>query len=76
MRRRRFATLGVAGAALLAFSKSARAQPPRKLPHIGWLSPGDSTGIPEEGFRQGVKEVGYIDGQNVIKGLSSLDWGG
>ena len=24
------------------------------------------TGIPEEGFRQGVKEFGYIDGQNVI----------
>ena len=61
MRRRQFATLGVA-AALLAVSESSHAQ----LPRIGWLSPGDSTGTPEKGFRQGVKEVGYIEGQNVI----------
>ena len=47
MRRRQFATLGVAGAALLAFSKSSRAQPPQKLPRIGWLSPGHSTGTQE-----------------------------
>ena len=66
MRRRQFATLGVTGAALLAFPRNTRAQPPQKLPRIGWLSPGDSTEIPEEGFRQGVKEFGYIDGQNVI----------
>ena len=45
MRRRQFATLGVAGAALLAFPKSSRAQQPQKLPRIGWLSPGYSTGI-------------------------------
>jgi putative ABC transport system substrate-binding protein len=66
MRRRQFATLGVTGAALLAFPQNTRAQPPRKLPRIGWLSPGYSTGIPEEGFRQGVRQFGYIDGQNVI----------
>ena len=47
-------------------SRGSRAQQPQKLPRIGWLSPGYSTGIPEEGFRQGVKEFGYIDGQNVI----------
>ena len=66
MRRRQFATLGVMGVARLAFPKSSRAQQPRKLPRIGWLSPGYSTGIPEAGFRQGVKEFGYIDGQNII----------
>src|SRR4051812_12566246 len=66
MRRRQFATLGVMGVARLAFPKSSRAQQPRKLPRIGWLSPGDSTGIPEAGFRQGVKEFGYIDGQDII----------
>ena len=47
MRRRQFATFGVAGAALLAFPKSSRAQQPQKLPRIGWLWPGHSTGIPE-----------------------------
>ena len=66
MRRRQFATLGVAGAALLPFSKSSHAQPPQKRPRIGWLWPGHSTGTQEEGFRQGVKEFGYIDGKNVI----------
>jgi len=73
MRRRQFATIGMAGAALLAFSKSNRAQPPRKLPRIGWLSPGYSAGIPEDGFRQGVKEFGYIDGQNVIVDYRSAE---
>jgi ABC-type uncharacterized transport system substrate-binding protein len=66
MRRRQFATLGVSGTALLAFLHRTRAQPPRKLPRIGWLSPGYSTGIAEESFHQGVKEFGYTDGQNVI----------
>ena len=66
MRRRQLAKLGVAGAALLVFPRSSRAQQSQKLPRVGWLSPGYSTGVPEEGFRQGVKEFGYIDGQNVI----------
>jgi putative tryptophan/tyrosine transport system substrate-binding protein len=66
MRRREIATLGLAGAALLAFSEGGRAQQSQRLPRVGWLSPGRSTGIPEAGFRQGVKEAGYIDGQNII----------
>ena len=68
MRRRQFATLGVAVAALLAFPKSTRAQQPSKLPRIGWIWHGRSTGPPEEmtGFRQGLQEFGYVDGQNVI----------
>jgi putative ABC transport system substrate-binding protein len=66
MRRREFTTFSVAGAALVALPTSSRAQNPPKLPRIGWLSPGYAGGIPEEGFRQGVKEFGYIDGQNVI----------
>ncbi len=68
MRRRQFATLGAAGAALLADPKSGRAQKPQRLPRIGWLWPGPSTGTPQEvaGFRQGLKEFGHIDRQNVI----------
>jgi putative tryptophan/tyrosine transport system substrate-binding protein len=67
VRRRQFATLGVAGAAHLAFPKRGRAQQPQKLPRIGWIWNGRSTGPPEvmTGFRQGLKEFGYIDGQNV-----------
>ena len=67
MKRRQFSTLGVAGTAFLALSSSHAQQPP-KLPRIGWLWQGRSAGPPDEaaGFRQGLKEFGYIDGQNVI----------
>jgi putative ABC transport system substrate-binding protein len=55
-------------ARLLVFPRSSRAQQPQKLPRIGWLWHGRSTGSPDEvtGFRQGLKEFGYVDGQNVI----------
>ena len=68
MRRRRLATLGVSAAALLVFPRSSRPQQPAKLPRIGWLWFGRSTGPPDEvaGFRQGLKEFGYVDGQNVV----------
>jgi putative tryptophan/tyrosine transport system substrate-binding protein len=68
MRRRQFATLGVAGAALLAFPKSGHAQQQQTLPRIGLLWPGHSTGNPQEvaGFRQGLDEFKYVDRQNII----------
>jgi ABC-type uncharacterized transport system substrate-binding protein len=66
MRRRQFATLGVAGAAFLG--TGSRAQQPPNLPRIGWLWQGRSAGNPHEvtGFRQGLKDFGYVDGQNVV----------
>ena len=68
MRRRQFATLGATGAALIAFPQNSRAQQPQTLPRIGWLWPGHSAGNPQEvaGFRQGLKELGYEDHQNII----------
>ena len=68
MRRRQFATLSMAVAALLVILKSSRAQQPPKLPRIAWIWNGRSAGPPEEmtGFRQGLTELGYHDGQNVI----------
>ena len=56
MSRRQFATLGVAGAAHLAFPKGGRAQQPQKLPRIGWLLPEQSTDNPSAvaGYRQGL----------------------
>jgi putative tryptophan/tyrosine transport system substrate-binding protein len=68
MRRRQFATLGVTGAAFIAFPQSSNAQQPRTLPRIGWLWPGHSAGNPQEvaGFRLGLKELGYVDQQNII----------
>jgi putative tryptophan/tyrosine transport system substrate-binding protein len=68
MRRRQFATLGVTGAALIAFPQSSNAQQPRTLPRIGWLWPGHSAGNPQEvaGFQLGLKEFGHVDQQNII----------
>ena len=68
MRRRQFAALGAGGATTLAWSRRSPAQQSAKLPRIGWLWNGRSAGNPQEvsGFREGLKEFGYVDGQNVL----------
>jgi putative ABC transport system substrate-binding protein len=44
------------------------AQQPPKVPRVGWIWLGRSAGNPTEvaGFRQGLKELGYIEGQNIV----------
>jgi putative ABC transport system substrate-binding protein len=65
MRRRKL--LGVlAGAAVAAFSVSVPAQQATKLPRIGWLQNNASTFPAYEGFREGLRELGYVEGQNVV----------
>src|SRR5262249_53206913 len=54
---------------LLATLLAAEAQTPTKLPRVGWL--GNMAPPPPavgqlEGFRQGLREAGYIEGQDVI----------
>jgi putative tryptophan/tyrosine transport system substrate-binding protein len=52
---------------LLAVPFAANAQPVGKIPRIGFLSPGAAseprTGL--EGFRQGLRNLGYIEGQHL-----------
>jgi len=45
----------------------AQAQQPKKVPRIGYLSPGDATGdsIRRESIRLALRERGYIEGQNI-----------
>ena len=66
MRRRYFTGLlcGVAAAWPLA----AGAQQPAKVWRVGWIWNGPSAGNPTEvaGFRQGLKELGYIEGRNIL----------
>src|SRR6266446_800946 len=48
---------------------TAAAQPPEKVPRVGYLNPGSSSDPLRqrrlEAFRQGLRELGYVDGQNI-----------
>src|SRR5262249_12385312 len=52
----------------VAWPLAARAQQPERMRRIGWVWIGRSAGISPElaGVRQGLKDFGYIEGQNVI----------
>jgi len=64
MDRRRF--LYGAGIALLAIPTAAQSQPVANSPRVGFLFYGAPGPSPElESFRQGLREVGYIEGQNI-----------
>jgi ABC-type uncharacterized transport system substrate-binding protein len=53
---------------LLISSSSAAAQQPKKIPRIGVLSGSSATTNTgrHEAFRQGLRELGYVEGENVI----------
>ena len=55
-------------AMLFALSLSAEAQQPTKIPRIGYLGFGSPSTIPDriEAFRQGLRELGYVEGKNII----------
>jgi putative ABC transport system substrate-binding protein len=53
---------------LFALCSSAEAQQPTKIPRIGYLALGSPSGNPFriEAFRQGLRELGYVEGKNII----------
>jgi putative tryptophan/tyrosine transport system substrate-binding protein len=55
-------------AMLFALCSSAWAQQPTKLPRIGYLSNARFSDIPHrvEAFRQGLRELGYVEGKNIV----------
>src|SRR5262245_16108217 len=78
IRRREFITL-LGGAAAATWPLGARAQQGGKLPRLGILSPGRSE-LPEPGvimldaFVQGLHELGYAEGRNLILERRYAEW--
>jgi putative ABC transport system substrate-binding protein len=58
-------------ALLLALCLPAEAQQPAKVPHIGYLvfNPLTSQVARVEALRQGLRELGYVEGRNIV-----IDW--
>lgn len=56
------------GALLFALCVSAEAQQSRKIARLGYLSAGDPVSRHDrvEALRQGLKELGYVEGKNII----------
>lgn len=55
-------------ALVAAFSGGAQAQQPANAPRIGFLSAIDYAAFPSriDAFRHGLKELGYVDGKNIV----------
>jgi ABC-type uncharacterized transport system substrate-binding protein len=50
---------------ILVFVHPAEAQQPKKVPRIGYLG-ADSRSPSHEAFRQGLRELGYVEGKNIV----------
>src|SRR5688500_11524555 len=60
--------LSILAIVVLAFGLIAEAQQPKKVPRIGYLSGSPPSAIAEwiETFRQGLRELGDMEGKNII----------
>ena len=54
---------------VLVVPLASQAQPPAKVSRIGYLSAvGGAESPPAEAFRQGLRELGYVEGHNIAIG--------
>ena len=51
---------------LVAIAVVAEAQQPGKIPRIGILNPDSEPGVCPDGFLEGMRELGYVDGKNFV----------
>jgi putative ABC transport system substrate-binding protein len=54
------------GAVLFALCSAAEAQQPGKVSRLGWLASQGVTPGFYEAFRQGLRELGYVEGKNIV----------
>jgi len=59
----------------LAAPLAADAQQPAKVPRIGYLSPRPGPSPVDEAFRQGLRELGYAEGQTIAIEYRWANWG-
>src|SRR5262245_25765283 len=64
MRRKYFAL--TLCAMLFALCSSAEAQQPGKIPRMCFLSSRSGIEVREEAFRQGLRDLGYFEGKNIL----------
>jgi putative ABC transport system substrate-binding protein len=64
----RLASIIVAFVLLLTPLNAAVAQQPGKVPRVGFLTAFSASDFPlwREGFRQGLRDLGYTEGQNIL----------
>ncbi len=60
--------LSVIAFVLVVVGAVAEAQQPKKVPRIGYLGASSPSTIPAriEAFRQGLRELGYVEGKNIV----------
>ncbi len=51
---------------LFTLCSPAQAQQPTKVPRIGYLVSRAGPGPNDQGFQQGLRELGYVEGQNIV----------
>jgi len=60
---------------IVAAPLTAHAQQATKIARIGYLSPGPGPSFYDEAFRKGLRELGYVDGQNIAIEYRWANWG-
>jgi putative ABC transport system substrate-binding protein len=68
MRRREFITAFGGMAAWPLVARATKAQDTGHMPRVGWIWVGSAAGNPPEvaGFKQGLRELGYVEGRNIV----------
>jgi putative ABC transport system substrate-binding protein len=61
-------------ATTFALCSVAAAQPWREIPHVDILEPGLVTNVCNEGVRQGLRALGYVEGQNLVIQTRYAEW--